>query len=81
MCPRISSVSFDRISSWPSDFTLNPFDARVLMKIAWTRVHAINALAFIVLRSDACDAATSPAYVKLRGNLVPHGRKRRELQV
>ena len=32
-----------------------------------------------VLGSDVCDAATSPATERFRGNIVPHGIKRKDI--
>ena len=56
---------------------LNPFfAAHALMKITWTPVHAIDALALIC---DGSDAATRPEKVSFRGDIVPHGTRNRVL--
>ena len=43
------------------------------MVIAWTRVHAIDALLFSAMASSVHSAATLPEKEKSRGNIVPHG--------
>ena len=56
---------------WPPPFSLTPLDL-----IAWTQVHAINA---VLIRSDACQAATSPAIGKYCVGHSPTRKKNREL--
>ena len=54
------------------------FDARALIKIAWTQVHVIDVLVVI---SDSSDSATRPAKVSFHGDIVSHGTNDRELRL
>ena len=45
--------------------------------IAWTRVHEIDAPLITAIASNVHNAATWPAKEKSRGNIVPHGGKRK----
>ena len=56
---------------WPPPFSLTRLDL-----IAWTQVHAINA---VLIRSDARQAATSPAIGKYCVGHSPTRKKNREL--
>ena len=55
--------------------TYDFFQACVLMKVVWTRVHATDAP---VIASDARDFVTCPAHDRFRVNIVPHGIKKRK---
>ena len=50
-----------------------PFAHVLLMAIAWTRVHLINARYVMRFASNARSAATCSTHLKSPGNLVPHG--------